>query len=63
MSVRTRIALGTLCMFNAFTVTALGFMALFYVDGTPGPISAGALWASAGGLIALARRLRQGTEW
>lgn len=63
MSVRTRLALGTLCVFNAFTVTLCGFIALFYVDGVAGPVTAGGLWLGAGSLWGLSRRLRRGTDW
>jgi hypothetical protein len=63
MPVRTRIALGTLCMANMLTVAALGFVALFYVDGAAGPGAAVALWVAAAGLWRLAAWLRRGTDW
>jgi hypothetical protein len=63
VSVRTRIALGTLCVFNAFILAALGGIALFYVDGGAGPVSAAACWLFAVGLWELAHRLRRSTDW
>lgn len=63
MSIRTRIALGTLCVFNAFIITVLGVIALMYIDGAAAPVSAGACWLSAGGLWELSRRLRRSTDW
>ena len=63
VSVRTRIALGTLCVFNAFTLTVLGGIALFYVDGAAGPIGAAACWLFAAGLWELAHHLRRSTDW
>ena len=45
------------------TVTALGFIALFYVDGVAGPLSAAGLWLGAGLLVWTSRRLRRGVEW
>ena len=58
-----RIALGTLCIFNAVLVVALGFAALFFVNGAAAPLLAGACWLGAGMLFGLARHLRKGTEW
>lgn len=63
MPVRTRIALGTLCVFNAAIVAALGFIFLIYVNGRAGPVAAVLMWISAGVLAALAHRLRRGTDW
>ncbi|HWW54321.1 MAG TPA: hypothetical protein VNY84_11160 [Acidimicrobiales bacterium] len=63
MSVRTRIALGTLCVFNAFILVGLGGIALLYVDGAAGPVSATACWLCAIGLSELAHRLRRSTDW
>ena len=50
MGVRTRIALGTLCMANMATFVALGVVALLYVDGAAGPIASATLWLAAFGL-------------
>ena len=63
MSLRMRIALGTVSTFNAILLGLLGLVALLYVDGAAGPIGAGALWLGSGGLLGLARWLRRGTEW
>lgn len=63
MSVRTRIALGTLCSFNAFTTAVLGVLALLYVDGVAGKAVAAGLWIGSIGLVRLARRLRREMEW
>lgn len=63
MPVRTRIALGTLCVFNAAIVGALGFIFLIFVNGLAGPVGAVLMWLSAGGLGSLAHRLRRGTDW
>lgn len=63
MSVRTRLVLGTLCVFNAISLMALGFGSVFFVNGTAGPLVAGCLWFAAGALISTGRRLRKGTEW
>ena len=63
MSVQMRIALGTLCVFNALIVVALGFAALFFVNGGAAPLLAGGFWIAAGLLFGLARHLRKGTEW
>jgi hypothetical protein len=37
VSVYSRIVLATLCVFNAFTLTALGVGAVFVVNGAAGP--------------------------
>jgi hypothetical protein len=63
VSLRTRIALGTLCVFNACIVTVLGVIALVYVDGLAAPVSAGACWLFAALLWQLAHRLRRATDW
>jgi len=63
VSVRTRIALGTLCSFNAFTMAALGILAFLYVDGVAVKAAAGGLWLCSIGLVRLARRLRRDVEW
>lgn len=63
VSVRTRIALGTLCSFNAFTTAMLGILAFLYVDGVPGKAVAAGLWLGSIGLVRLARRLRRDVEW
>jgi hypothetical protein len=63
MSVRTRIALGTLCMFNAVTLLALGVIALRFVDGAAAPAVAVVLWIAAASLFVTARRLRHATDW
>ena len=63
MSVSTRIVLATLCVFNAFTLTALGAGAVFVVNGAAGPIIASCFWLAAIVLFGLSRRLRRGTEW
>ena len=58
-----RIALGTLCIFNAMILVVLGFAALFFVDGRAAGVLGAGFWVAAGTLSALARRLRSGTEW
>ena len=63
MSLRARIALGTLCMFNGVVLTALGVMALRYVDGRAGPVGAVLFWVGAACLFSMARRLRKTTDW
>jgi len=63
VTVRTRIALGTLCVFNAMTVAALGLIALLYVNGADGPLSAAALWLGSTVLWLTAKRLRRSTDW
>lgn len=63
MSVRARIALGTLCMFNGCTLVVLGLIALRFVDGVAAPLGAAGLWVAAGGLFGVARRLRKSTDW
>ena len=63
MSVRTRIALGTLCSFNAITLVVIGFVSLLFVDGASGPVGAALFWLGGGALLALARRLRRETDW
>ena len=62
VSLRVRIALGTLCAFNAFTLTLLGILALLFVNG-PARYGAIGFWLGAAGLVWLGRRLRQGTDW
>jgi hypothetical protein len=47
-----------LCVFNAAIITALGGIALLYVDGAAGPLSAAACWLFAAALWELAHRLR-----
>jgi len=47
MSAYTRIVLATLCVFNAFTLTALGAGAVFVIDGTARLIVAGCFWCAA----------------
>ena len=63
MSVQMRIALGTICVFNALILVVLGGAALFFVDGRAAPLIACAFWFGAGLLLGLARHLRRGTEW
>jgi hypothetical protein len=63
VSVSTRIVLATLCVFNAFTLAALGVGALFVVNGAAGPTVAVCFWLTSIALFGLARRLRKGTEW
>ena len=58
-----RIALGTLCVFNAAIFVVLGGAAFVFVDGRVGPLLAGILWLGTGLLLVLARHLRKGTEW
>jgi len=55
--------LSTLCVFNAITIAALGFIAVMYVDGIAGPLSAAGLWLAAGTLVWISRRLRRAVEW
>lgn len=63
MSVQMRIALGTLCVFNAVIIFVLGGAALVFVNGRAAPLLACAFWLAAGLLLGLARHLRKGTEW
>jgi hypothetical protein len=63
VSVQMRIALGTLCVFNAVIIIVLGVAALFFVNGRAAPLLACAFWFAAGLLLGLARHLRKGTEW
>lgn len=63
MPVRTRIALGTLCVFNAAIVAGLGAIAIVFVDGGAGLPVAVAFWTAAAALWWLARLLRDGTDW
>jgi hypothetical protein len=63
VSVQMRIALGTLCIFNAMILVVLGGAALWFVNGSAAPFLASALWLAAGMLLGLARHLRKGTEW
>jgi hypothetical protein len=58
-----RIALGTICVFNALILLALGFAALFFVNGRAAALLACVFWFAAGLLVGLARHLRKGTEW
>ena len=63
MSVQMRIALGTLCVFNAIILVAVGGVALFFVNGRAAPLLACACWFGAGLLLGISRHLRKGTEW
>ena len=63
MSLQMRIALGTLCIFNAMIFFVLGFAALFFVNGRAAAVLGAGFWVAAGMLSGLARRLRKGTEW
>ena len=63
MSVQMRIALGTLCVFNAAILVVLGAAAFIFVDGRVGVLLAGIFWAGTALLLGLARHLRKGTEW
>ena len=63
MSVQMRIALGTLCVFNAIILVVIGGVALFFVNGRAAPLLACAFWFGAGLLLGLSRHLRKGTEW
>ena len=63
MSVQMRIALGTVCVFNAILCVVLGALALFFIDGGAAALLAGVFWFGAGMLFGLARHLRRGTEW
>ena len=63
MSLQMRIALGTICVFNAFLFVVLGALALFFVDGGAAALLACGFWLGSGMLFGLARHLRRGTEW
>jgi hypothetical protein len=52
-----------LCVFNALTLTVLGLVGLFFVDGLAAPVAAAGLWLAAYGLLRLSRHLREGTDW
>ena len=58
-----RIALGTLCVFNAVLCVVLGGAAFFFVNGRAASLLACLFWLAAGMLFGLARHLRKGTEW
>jgi hypothetical protein len=63
VSVQTRLVLATLCVFNGVMLVALGAGSVVFVDGAARFGLAGAMWAAAGALFVVARRLRQGVEW
>ena len=63
MSVQMRIALGTICVFNAVLLVALGAGAVVFVSGGAAELLAAAFWFGAGLLFGLSRHLRRGTEW
>ena len=63
MSVRARIVLSTLCVFNAIILTLLGTGSLVFVDGPSRYALAAAMWIAAILLLTLSHGLRRGTEW
>jgi hypothetical protein len=63
VSVQMRIALGTLCIFNAVILVVLGGAAFLFVNGGAAPLLGAAFWLAPGMLLSLARHLRKGTEW
>jgi hypothetical protein len=63
MSTQTRIALGTLCVFNVLILMMLGAGVVRFVNGAAGPILASCLWLTASALIVLSRSLCNRTEW
>jgi hypothetical protein len=63
VSVQMRIALGTLCVFNAAILVVVGAAAFVFVDGRVGALLAAIFWLGSGLLLGLARHLRKGTEW
>jgi hypothetical protein len=62
MSVRMRIALATLCVFNALTLAAMGLLAALYLE-PQGRVVAGGLWAITAALVLVSRWLRKATDW
>jgi hypothetical protein len=52
--------LETLAVANGLLVIAVGLIALFFVDGSSGPVLAVGCWIAAGVLFAIAARLRAG---
>jgi hypothetical protein len=63
VTVQTRLVLATLCVFNGVILAALGIGSALFVDGGIRLGVAGAMWALAGFLFVLARRLRHDVEW
>ena len=63
MSIRARLVLSTLCVFNAILLLLLGAGSLAFVDGRPRFVLAAAMLIGATVLLTLAHGLRRGTDW
>ena len=63
MSVRARLVLSTLCVFNAIILLILGTGSLVFVDGGTRYALAAAMWITAIILLSLSHGLRRGTDW
>ena len=63
LSVRARLVLSTLCVFNAGILLVLGGGSVAFVDGRTRYALAAVLWVSAVALFMVSRRLRRGTDW
>ena len=63
MSVRARLVLSTLCVFNAILLLLLGAGSLAFVDGRTRFLLAAAMWIAAIVLLTLSHGLRRGTDW
>jgi hypothetical protein len=63
VSVRARLVLSTLCVFNAIILAILGIGSLVFVDGGTRYVLAAAMGIGAILLVALSRGLRRGADW
>ena len=63
MSVRARLVLSTLCVFNSIILLLLGTGSLVFVDGRSRYAVAAAMWIAAIVLVTLSHRLRRGADW
>jgi hypothetical protein len=63
VSIRTRLVLSTLCVFNAIILLLLGAGSLSFVDGRTRFALATTMWLAAIVLLALSHGLRRGTDW
>jgi hypothetical protein len=62
-SLRARLVVQSLCVWNAFVLAVVGLVFLLFADRPAGPIVAVACWVAAYGLVRIGRWAARGTGW
>ena len=63
MSLRARLVIQAVCVWNALILALLGFLFVAFGDRPAGPIVALACWATGVALFAVARKVGRPTRW